>query len=124
MGVEKLKPDSALRTNALAEALTQKGYPTAPATLATKRSRGGGPPYRRWGRIPIYTWGEALEWAQSRLGEPHCSTSEEDAASVRAPAKHFDAAGPVAAPAEQPTAEQMASSVRNQNSDLEQHAEA
>jgi hypothetical protein len=65
MDVEKLKPDSALRTNALAEALTKKGYPTAPATLATKRSRGGGPPYRRWGRIPIYTWGEALEWGST-----------------------------------------------------------
>src|SRR5262249_29664706 len=49
-----------------------------PATLATKRSRGGGPPYRRWGRIPVYAWGDALKWAQSRLGEPRCSTSEEE----------------------------------------------
>jgi hypothetical protein len=93
MDVEKRKPDSALRTNALAEALTKKGFPTAPATLATKRSRGGGPPYRRWGRIPIYTWGDALRWAQTRLGEPRCSTSEEDVvASGSTPALIADSA--------------------------------
>lgn len=31
------------------------------------------------GRIPVYIWGDALKWAQSRLGEPRYSTSEEDA---------------------------------------------
>ncbi len=98
MDITNLNPNSVLQTNALAKALTESGYPTSPATLATKRSRGGGPPYRRWGRIPIYTWGEALEWAQNRLGEPHCSTSVEDAASVRAPVKHLDADDVSAAP--------------------------
>jgi len=78
MDIANLNPHSVLQTNALAKALTESGYPTSPATLATKRSRGGGPPYRRWGRIPVYTWGDALKWAQIRLGEPRCSTSEED----------------------------------------------
>jgi hypothetical protein len=47
-----------------AEALTRAGYPTTPATLATKASRGGGPDYDVFGRTAIYVWGEALRWAQ------------------------------------------------------------
>ena len=65
---------------ALADALTRAGYPTAPATLATRATRGGGPPFRRFGRVPLYRWGDALEWAQSRLGPLVHSTSEADAA--------------------------------------------
>jgi hypothetical protein len=95
MDIAHLNPNSVLQTNALAKALSQSGYPTSPATLATKRSRGGGPPYRRWGRIPVYTWGDALKWAQSRLGEPRCSTSEEDAIAASAAVS-----SPPAAPAE------------------------
>jgi hypothetical protein len=103
MDIINLNANSVLQTNALAKALTESGYPTSPATLATKRSRGGGPPYRRWGRIPVYTWGDALKRAQSRLGEPRRSTSEEDAASTP-PVKHFGAGDVSAAPAEQSVA--------------------
>jgi hypothetical protein len=65
---------------AAARALTEAGYPVARATLATLASRGGGPPYRRFGRIPLYRWADLLGWAQSRLGPPMRSTSEADAA--------------------------------------------
>jgi hypothetical protein len=110
MDITNLNPNSVLQTSALAKALTASGYPTSPATLATKRSRGGGPPYRRWGRIPIYTWGEALEWAQNRLGEPRCSTSEEDVVA--------------SAPAPKPITEQMSPPLRDRQADIEQQAEA
>jgi hypothetical protein len=65
-----------LRRAELAEALTQAGYPTAAATLATKAVRGGGPPFRYFGRIPLYAWGDGLAWAQNRLSPPFASTSE------------------------------------------------
>ena len=40
------------------------GFPVAHATLETKASRGGGPPFRRFGRKPLYEWGPTLEWAR------------------------------------------------------------
>lgn len=71
-------PNTLLRRRATAEALTALGFPTAEATLATKVTRGGGPPFRSFGRIPLYRWGDALSWAQSRLSPPRRSTSEAD----------------------------------------------
>src|SRR5437762_270385 len=71
-------PDALLRRKELAMALTKAGFPTASATLATKATRGGGPPFRLYGRIPLYRWGDALDWAKSRLSEPVWSTSERD----------------------------------------------
>lgn len=57
-------------------ALRAAGYPVADATLATKATRGGGPPYSRFGNKPLYRWGDALAWARSRLSAPAHSTSE------------------------------------------------
>jgi hypothetical protein len=71
-------PDDMLRRQAMAHELTQAGYPTSPATLATMASRGGGPPYQLYGRIPLYTWGPGLAWARARLSAPRQSTSEGD----------------------------------------------
>jgi hypothetical protein len=72
-------PDALLTRDATAAALTAIGFPVAPKTLATKATRGGGPPFRRFGARPLYRWGDALEWAQSRLGPVLTSTSEADA---------------------------------------------
>jgi hypothetical protein len=66
------------RRNAAA-ALTNAGFPTAPATLATLATRGGGPVYRRYGTRVLYRWGDLLDWAKSRLSAPIRSTSEADA---------------------------------------------
>lgn len=74
-----IAPDTLLRRAALAAALTAAGFPTATATLATKASRGGGPPFRRYGRLPLYRWADAIRWAESQLTPPICSTSETDA---------------------------------------------
>jgi hypothetical protein len=73
-------PDARLTRNATAAALTEAGFPVKPATLATKATRGGGPPFQRFGSRPLYKWADALRWAQSRLSPPISSTSELDAA--------------------------------------------
>ncbi len=76
-----LNPTALLTRDAVATALTDAGFPISGATLATKATRGGGPPFRLFGRRPLYEWGAALGWAQSRLSEPATTTSEH---SVRA----------------------------------------
>lgn len=73
-------PDALLRRDAVALALDDAGFPTSSATLATMASRGGGPKYRKYGRFPLYRWGDALQWAQARLGPAVASTSELDTA--------------------------------------------
>jgi hypothetical protein len=72
-------PDTLLRRRETAEALTAKGFKTAEKTLATKATRGGGPPYRLYGRTPVYRWGDSLAWALARLSEPRSTTSEAEA---------------------------------------------
>jgi hypothetical protein len=71
-------PEALLQREALSDALKEKGYPVEKSTLATKASRGGGPPFRKFGRVPLYRWGDALEWAEAKLGPPQGSTSEGD----------------------------------------------
>ena len=70
--------DALLGRRATAAALTAAGFPIAPATLATRASRGGGPKFRGFGRHPLYRWGDSLEWARSRLSALVASTSELD----------------------------------------------
>jgi hypothetical protein len=71
-------PETLLTRTAAAEALTEAGYPTSPKTLATKASRGGGPPFRRWGSKPLYRLADLIAWAESRLGPMVNSTAELD----------------------------------------------
>jgi len=68
--------DALLPRTPTAQALTLKGYPVAPTTLATMATRGGGPPFRLFGRKPLYRWGDVLAWAEARLSPPRSSTSE------------------------------------------------
>src|SRR5690349_19472306 len=72
-------PNALLKRRPIAEALTEAGYPTKPATLATKATRGGGPRYQVYGAVALYRWGDALDWARSRLSPPRRNTSESDA---------------------------------------------
>lgn len=73
-----LDPDSLLSRVATAQALNNNGYPIKPKTLATMASRGGGPPYRKWSKVVLYRWGDALQWAHARLTDPQVSTSARD----------------------------------------------
>jgi len=70
--------EALLRRRDTAAALTASGFPMAEATLATRATRGGGPPYRVFGKVPLYRWGDALEWADNRLSPPRRSSSEAD----------------------------------------------
>ena len=72
-------PDALLTRKQTAEALTAAGLPVAAKTLATKASRGGGPPYCLFSGRALYRWGDALDWARSLLTPPRRSTSEADA---------------------------------------------
>ena len=69
-------PETLLTRDQAAAALTAAGFPVKPKTLATKASRGGGPPFRRFGTRPLYRWGDSLDWARSRLSPTMRSTSE------------------------------------------------
>jgi hypothetical protein len=76
---DPLDPDALLTRARLAEELNKLGYPITVTTLATKATRGGGPPYDLFGRRPLYRWRNALSWAEGRLTAPRCSSSEGDA---------------------------------------------
>ena len=71
--------DALLTRERTAEALTAAGYPVASKTLATKATRGGGPPYSLFSGRALYRWGDALNWARNLTTPPRRSTSEADA---------------------------------------------
>jgi hypothetical protein len=73
-------PDALLGRKETADALTEAGYRVAEATLTTMASRGGGPPYHRFGPRVLYRWSDSLDWARSRLSAPRRSAAEHDAA--------------------------------------------
>jgi hypothetical protein len=92
-----INPDALLTRAQTSQALKESGYPVEPSTLATKASRGGGPRFRKFGARVLYRWGDALQWAHSRLSAPRRNTSEGDAIGQAARGK-----------SEQPTAEPRA----------------
>jgi hypothetical protein len=69
-------PHAKLPRKRIAAALTAAGYPSSAATLATLATRGGGPPFCRWGVYALYEWGSSLMWAEERLSKPRRTTSE------------------------------------------------
>lgn len=74
-----IEPAALLTRDQAAAALTAAGFPMKAKTLATKATRGGGPPYQSFGQRVLYRWSTTLEWAQARLSAPRGSTSEADA---------------------------------------------
>lgn len=73
---DRALPGVLLNRGDCAKLLTEAGYPTSRATLATLASRGGGPLYRKYGRVVVYRWSDALEWAEKRLGAFRSTASE------------------------------------------------
>jgi hypothetical protein len=64
-------PDVRLTRDQLAVALSAAGYPISSATLATRVSRGEGPPHAVWGSRVYYRWGDALDWAKKCYRPPN-----------------------------------------------------
>jgi hypothetical protein len=61
-----LSEESLLSTEELSTAFANiLNLPLAPATLESKRCRGDGPPFEKYGKIVRYRWGIARNW---RLG--------------------------------------------------------
>ena len=56
--------------------LTERGFRTAPATLAKLACIGGGPTFHSFGRKPLYREGDLLAWAQAKTTGPRRSTSD------------------------------------------------
>ena len=83
----RIDDDALLPRDKTAEALSERGFPTSPKTLATKATRGGGPPYALFGKRALYRWGDVVAWAQSRLSPPADTTSEHRASHLSAPQK-------------------------------------
>jgi hypothetical protein len=78
---EGIKADTAALDRLLprrdaAQFLTEHGYKTAPSTLAKLACLGGGPPFRSFGRRPLYHPADLAAWAQARCTGPRRSTSD------------------------------------------------
>jgi hypothetical protein len=69
-----------LRRADAARVLSENGFPTAKSTLDSLATRGGGPAFQLYGRIPLYAEDDVLAWARARLSRKITSTSELDAA--------------------------------------------
>ena len=71
------KPERLLRRSKAAQYITDTyGIPCSPKTLAKYACVGGGPPFRRAGRFPLYPVSGLDVWAKSKIGPLVRSTSE------------------------------------------------
>jgi hypothetical protein len=59
--------------------LTDRGYRTAPTTLAKLACIGGGPTFESFGRKPLYRETDLLAWARAKTTGPRRSTSDSGA---------------------------------------------
>jgi hypothetical protein len=55
------------------------GIPISPRTLAKLAVVGGGPPFRKAGRFPMYEPADLDAWIEQRLGPKRTSTSDQAA---------------------------------------------
>jgi hypothetical protein len=58
------------------------GVPCAEKSLAKLAVVGGGPTFRRYGRLPMYDPEHLDEWVRSKLSQPIRSTAELDEATA------------------------------------------
>jgi hypothetical protein len=65
-----------LRRHDAADYLKRKYGFGARATLAKLATVGGGPKFRKFGRITLYTEEMLDAWAEARMGPPQSSTSD------------------------------------------------
>jgi hypothetical protein len=56
--------------------LTERGWKTAPSTLAKLACIGGGPPFRSYGKRPLHKGADLLAWAEARTTGPRRSTTD------------------------------------------------
>lgn len=72
-----MSPDKRVRRTEAAKYIQEKhGIPCAPKTLAKWAVVGGGPIFRKAGKVPLYELGDLDAWAESKLSKPVRSTAE------------------------------------------------
>ena len=59
-----------------AKYITDNWFPHSPKTLAKLAVIGGGPVFRKAGRVPIYIPSDCDDYARSKISQPVCSTAE------------------------------------------------
>jgi hypothetical protein len=74
--LDAIDPGTFLTRYQLAETLEQCGISVSYDTLATKATRGGGPPFRIFGKSAVYQWADVVAWVLETMGEPARTTSE------------------------------------------------
>jgi hypothetical protein len=74
--LENIDPRTFLTRFQVAETLELCGIPMSSDTLATKATRGGGPPFRIFGKSAVYQWADVVAWVIETMGEPARTTSE------------------------------------------------
>jgi hypothetical protein len=73
-----MKPHRFLRRKAASAYLHKTyGLDRAPSTLAKLAVIGGGPPFRRINRVPLYDPADLDDWVASKLGPRILSTSDQ-----------------------------------------------
>lgn len=72
----RLRKPRLRRAEAVEYLLLVHGLPIAVTTLAKLACLGGGPPFYRNNRTPLYACSDLDTWALTRLGPPVHSTSE------------------------------------------------
>jgi hypothetical protein len=81
-----LSDDSLLSTRELSNAfLNILNLPMAAPTLESKRSRGDGPPFERYGKIIRYRWGTARDWRLAQRRMLNCTSEAKSSKSATAP---------------------------------------
>jgi len=76
MATTSLVPSRLLRRAEAAQHIHDKwGYPCSPKTLAKYAVIGGGPPFRKAGRYPLYQPDDLDSWITDKLSDRVTSTS-------------------------------------------------
>jgi hypothetical protein len=95
--LDSVDPKTFLTRFQVAEALEACGIPLSYDTLATKATRGGGPPFRIFGKSAVYQWGDVVAWVLETMGEPARTTSEHRARMASPPAPQKPSSEKIAA---------------------------
>jgi hypothetical protein len=74
--LESIDPRAFFTRYQLPGTLEACGVPMSYDTLATKATRGGGPPFRIFGKSAVYQWADVVAWVLETMGEPARTTSE------------------------------------------------
>lgn len=75
--MSNLEPNKSYHgSKSAAKFLASMGYPISAATLDTMVTRGGGPPFIKWGKARLYEELDLLGWAEARGGRKRTSSSE------------------------------------------------